>query len=289
MHHNNKPKKKVTVKVIEIPEAVVLAKQLNQTIRGKRINSVIAASSPHKFAWFFGEPSEYNALLQGRKIEGAYTYGGRVEVEAEDRIMHFGEGVNLRFYGEEDKIPAKHQLLVRFEDNTSLVCTIAMYGGIWCCKKGEMDDFYTNVSKEKDSPLSDKFDYAYFQSLINEKTLKLSAKAFLATEQRIPGLGNGVVQDILLNSKIHPKRKMNTLDDSQRELLFHSIKSTLSDMVNNGGRDTEKDLFGKPGGYKTKMSKANKAMICPVCGDAVRKENYMGGSIYYCSYCQKQS
>lgn|GEM_PF-2077218 len=30
-------------------------------------------------------------------------------------------------------------------------------------------------------------------------------KAFLATEQRIPGLGNGVLQDILWTARIHPK------------------------------------------------------------------------------------
>jgi len=57
-------------------------------------------------------------------------------------------------------------------------------------------------------------------------------------------------------------------------------------MVLGGGRDTESDLFGHWGGYKTKLSKANKAMVCPVCGGAVRKENYMGGSIYYCENCQ---
>ena len=272
--------------MIEIPEAIVLAKQLNRTVQGKRIESVVAAGSPHKFAWFFGDPAEYDALLRGRTIEVAYAYGGRVEIEAEGAIMHFGDGVNLRYFGNEDKFPAKHQLWIKFKDESSLVCTVAMYGGMWCCKKGELDDFYSQVAKEKPSPLSDLFDKGYFLSLLDEKSLKLSAKAFLAAEQRIPGLGNGVLQDILLNSKIHPKRKMSTIDDGQKDLLFKSVKNTLSDMVSGGGRDTESDLFGNPGGYKTKMSKTNKAMICPVCGGAVRRENYMGGSVYYCESCQ---
>ena len=55
--------------MIEIPEAIVLSRQLNETITCKRIAGVIAAGSPHKFAWFFGEPSEYDALLRGRMIE----------------------------------------------------------------------------------------------------------------------------------------------------------------------------------------------------------------------------
>ena len=40
--------------MIELPEAMVLSKQLNESIRGKRIMNVIAAHSPHKFAWYHG-------------------------------------------------------------------------------------------------------------------------------------------------------------------------------------------------------------------------------------------
>ena len=61
------------------------------------------------------------------------------------------------------------------------------------------------------SPLGDGFDAAYFDRLVAGAKPNLSAKAFLATEQRIPGLGNGVLQDILFNARIHPKRKMATL------------------------------------------------------------------------------
>jgi len=43
--------------MIEIPEAAVLAKQLNQTITGKHIQNVVAAHSPHKFAWYAGDPA----------------------------------------------------------------------------------------------------------------------------------------------------------------------------------------------------------------------------------------
>ena len=39
--------------MLEIPEAIVIAAELNQTILDKRIEKVIAAASPHKFAWFF--------------------------------------------------------------------------------------------------------------------------------------------------------------------------------------------------------------------------------------------
>jgi formamidopyrimidine-DNA glycosylase len=275
--------------MIEIPEAVVLARQLNETIKGKRIKEVVAASSPHKFAWFFGEPSEYGALLRGRVIERTIPYGGRVEIEAEGAVLHIGEGAILRFYEAGEKFNAKHQLLVVFDDDSALVGTVAMYGGFWAFPAGAMNDnFYYTAAKNAVSPLSDAFDYAYFQTLLNEKSIKMSAKAFLVTEQRIPGLGNGVLQDILLDAKIHPKKKMNTLSDEQQRAIFDSVKTILSDMTDSGGRDTERDLFGNQGGYKTKLSKSNIALICPDCGGAVKKEAYMGGSVYFCENCQEK-
>ena len=275
--------------MIEIPEAIVISKQLNNTIKGKLIKEVVAAASPHKFAWYFGDPAEYSTLLRGRTLESAYAYGGRVEIEAEGTVLHFGDGVILRYYEAGEKIPPKHQLLVTFYDDSALMGTVAMYGGLWAFPAGGMDDnFYYKTAKEAPSFLSNRFDYEYFKKLFNEKSLKMSAKAFLATEQRIPGLGNGVLQDILLNAKIHPKKKMNALSETQRHELFESVKSTLAEMVNCGGRNTEKDLFGKHGGYETKLSKKTVLSLCPNCGGTVKKEAYMGGSIYFCEQCQPQ-
>jgi formamidopyrimidine-DNA glycosylase len=65
------------------------------------------------------------------------------------------------------------------------------------------------------------------------------------------------------------------------------VKTTLSAMATQGGRDTELDLFGHPGGYKTILCKNTVNKPCPVCGITIKKEAYMGGSVYYCEKCQK--
>lgn len=272
--------------MLEIPEAIVISRQLNQTIQNKHIKNAVAGTSPHKFAWFFGDPAEYHDRLVGKTVGQAVPCAGRIEIQVEDTILHFGDGVNLRFYGKDEKRPAKHQLLIEFDDDTALTGIAAMYGGLWCFKEGEFDNLYYKAAKESISPLSNEFDYKYFVSLFDEKGLKMSAKAFLATEQRIPGLGNGVLQDILLNTKIHPRKKMNTLTEKHKRRLFDSIKTTLADMVNGGGRDTERDLFGNPGGYSAKLSKNTTLSLCRNCGGQVKKETYMGGSIYFCENCQ---
>jgi len=162
-----------------------------------------------------------------------------------------------------------------------------MYGGLWAFPSGQFDNPYYLIAKQKPSPLTDRFDYSHFETLLEgEKLESLSAKAFLATEQRIPGLGNGVLQDILWVARIHPKRKVATLSDQELRGLFRSVKSVLHEMAERGGRDTERDLYGCPGGYKTVLSKNTVDMPCPSCGTIIKKAAYLGGSIYYCEGCQ---
>ena len=273
--------------MIELPEAAVLANQINEAVGGKKIKHVIAAHSPHKLAWYFGDPQEYRSLLTGKVISKAVSFGGQVEITAGNAKLLFSDGVNLRYYNKGEGLPNKHQLLLEFDDGSFLVGSVQMYGGLSAFPEGKNDSKYYLIAKEKPPPLSDDFDEAYFNSLFDEGTAKLSLKAFLATEQRIPGLGNGVLQDILFNAKMHPKKKVNSLSITDQRVLFDSIKDTLSEMTAKGGRDTENDLSGKPGGYKAKLSKNNVGQPCSVCGTLIKKEAYLGGSIYYCDRCQR--
>ncbi|HPJ03334.1 MAG TPA: endonuclease VIII [Candidatus Limiplasma sp.] len=273
--------------MIELPEGISLAKQLNETVKGKTIANVVANASPHKFAWLSGDSAHYNALLKGKTVGETHSFGGKVEIEAEDARIAFAEGINLRYLAAGETLPKKHQLLVAFTDGSALVCTVQMYGGLWAFKEGTFDNEFYLASKQKPSPLSDVFDWAAFKALADEHQNK-SAKAFLATEQRIPGLGNGVLQDILFNARVNPKTKVALLTEQELGALFQSVKTTLQQMADQGGRDIETDLYGNPGGYQTVMSKNGLAKPCPGCGGSIVKVAYMGGSVYYCPSCQKE-
>jgi formamidopyrimidine-DNA glycosylase len=161
-----------------------------------------------------------------------------------------------------------------------------MYGAVLAFIEGTYDNKYYLMAKEKPQPLTDTFDKAYFNTLRSEGLHKLSAKAFLATEQRIPGLGNGVLQDILFRANIHPKRKIGTISEKELDNLSHSVKDTLAEMTKLGGRDTEKDLFGNAGGYRTLLSKNTVGKPCPVCSANIQKTSYLGGAVYWCPMCQ---
>ncbi len=275
--------------MIEIPEAIVLSKQINETLKGKKVEDAIANQSPHKFAWFFGEPCQYIHRLMGKTIENADAFGGHVEVSFGKTKLVFSEGVALRYFIKGEKQPEKHQLLIAFEDESVLTASVQMYGGLCCFEEGEYDNIYYKVAKEKPNPLSNDFSFEYFQQIVSDENIQnKSVKALLATEQRIPGLGNGVLQDILINAKIHPKRKVETLTHQEIQQIYDSIKKTLHEMTINGGRDTEKDLFRDPGEYKTILSSKTVKEPCSICGGNLVKKAFLGGSIYYCEACQPE-
>ncbi len=272
--------------MIELPEAKSLSEQLLKKFYGKTITYVVANHSPHKLAWFWGDPNGYGELLCGKKITGSNAVAGHVEMHAEDCCISFEGGVTLRYLEAGESDPSRHQLYIRFDDGTALVGAIQMYGGLYAYVEGQNDNYYYIMAKEKPSPLTDEFDEMYYNDMFANSKKTLSAKAFLTTEQRIPGLGNGVLQDILFNAHIHPRLKLEAFDNQQKKDLFYSIKHVLNEMVVGGGRDVEKDIFGNQGKYKTKMSTLTRGKQCPVCGDTIMCEAFLGGKIYYCPTCQ---
>lgn len=272
--------------MIEIPESFTLARQAVEAWAGRCVTDVFNAPHPHKFTWYAGDPAAYRELLVGKKLLSAAGHGAFVDILLEDAThLAFSDGVIVRYYPPGAEVPARYQLLVAFDDESFLVATVAMYGGIYAFR-GAYDYPYYLGALSKPSPLEDRFDASYFGQMMLGAKRNLSAKAFLATEQRIPGLGNGVLQDILFEARIHPRRKLASLSGREQDELFESVKGTLRQMTAAGGRDTEKDLFGHRGGYRVLLSKTTLGEPCPVCGGPIMREAYLGGTVYYCPGCQ---
>lgn len=273
--------------MIELPESYTIAKQLQHELVPKTVASVATNQSPHKFAFFSDNVAEFPDLLVGRTVTKVDSLAGYIRIQFDQLFLVLSEGLQIRYFETGAVLPQKHQLLIGFEDGSSLTGSALMYGAMFLFEDGTFDNSYYLVAGAKPTPYDAAFDEAYFLNLINSASPKLSVKAFLATEQRIPGLGNGCLQDILLLAHLHPKQKITNLTEEQKSQLFHSVKETLAKMRDAGGRDTEKDIYGNPGGYTTLLSKNTYKAPCPLCGHGIVKTNYLGGTIYYCEECQK--
>lgn len=273
--------------MMELPEVTVTGRQAAETLCGRRITEVFSPTYLHKFTFFNGDPALYGEMLVGKRLTGVQGRGIFVEWKFEDDLfLSVCDGINMKYGEPQTEAPRKYQLLVTFDDDSYVGFTTSMYGGIYAFRK-KWDNKYRTMSMESVSPLEKEFDEALFGRLVAREKKNISVKALLATEQRIPGVGNGVLQDILFNARIAPRRKIFSLSDTEIETLFKALQGTLRGMTNGGGRDTETDFFGRKGAYRCLLSKNTYMAPCPVCGGEICKETYLGGSVYYCPACQK--
>lgn len=274
--------------MIELPEAVCLSRQLHEVLAGKIILRAEAGSSPHGFAWYSGDPSGYAARLSERRVVWCENRCGHIWIRLEnDASLILSEGPSLRVWQKGEKLPKKHQLLLEMEDGLTLTAATRMYA-FYALNDGlEPLNPYLKKGVEGPNVMDQSFAFERFCLAADQvNRAKLSVKGFLATEQRFPGLGNGVLQDILFNASLNPRRPLDSLGESGTKDLFDSVKETLRHMTELGGRDTESDVYGQAGGYMTILSRKGMERGCPNCGSSIVKEAYMGGSVYWCPRCQ---
>lgn len=273
--------------MLELPESYHLARQAKKLLTGREIKQVQVLQTPHKFAFFGKTPELIPSMLEGQTFEETTYHGGILEFQTADYMIYFSDGASLRFYEKKEDFPKKHQLAILFEDGTGLFMSVRMYAVLNVCEKGTCTDGYYISSSTKLNPMDEGFSFEHFMSLVPPDS-KLTLKGLLATEQRIPGLGNGVLQDILWDAGFDPRFHVRDLSDSDFHTIYDSVCRILRKMCEDGGRDTESDLLGRSGGYIGQLSKKTLQEPCMKCGGPLEKAAYMGGTIYFCSHCQKR-
>jgi formamidopyrimidine-DNA glycosylase len=275
--------------MIELPEALVIARQMSDALKGNRIASAMRGNAPHKFAFYSHAPEEYAAILADKTMGEATGRGSAILAAVEpDYVLGLGVGgERILFHRDESTLPKKHQLLLHFEDGTYLTVTVQGWGAAWLLHRSEVAD-HPHLGKQGVSPLSDAFTWEYFRGLFETLAAKdsRSAKYFIISEPGIWGVGNGCLQDILFRARIHPRRRAVDITGQERQALYRAIRETLQQMVGLGGRDSEYDLYGRPGGYRRILDSRSVGRPCPECRTPIEKSQYLGGAVYFCPGCQ---
>jgi formamidopyrimidine-DNA glycosylase len=145
------------------------------------------------------------------------------------------------------------------------------------------------VKGMRTTPIEPEFTFGCFSALIDDllEGKKRSAKALLTKDQLIPGLGNAIAQDILFRARLHPRHPIADLKPDQRRSLYDAIVNTVGEVIAQGGRYDEWDLYNQRGGYVRLMDKNAVKRPCPECGGKVIKIQYLGGACYLCPHCQQ--
>jgi formamidopyrimidine-DNA glycosylase len=276
--------------MIELPEALTLARQFNDELKGKIIASGIRGSSPHKFA-FTGKHNdhEFASIIREKEMGISRAEGWIMITEINPGyLLSLGcGGERIRYHTSESTLPKNHQLLLNFQGGTFLTVTVSGWGEVRLLEQSDLPN-HPHLKKGAVSPLSEAFTYEYFDGLFHDlpEGKRVSAKSFIVSEPGLWGVGNGCLQDILHRAKIHPKRQVLELSNDERQRLYQAITHILTQMAELGGRDSERDLYDQPGGYRRLMHSKSVGQPCEFCGVPIEKAQYLGGAVYFCPSCQ---
>ena len=278
--------------MIEMPEATTIADQMNAELTGKTIASFGRGNKTHKFLWLNRPAEEYIAILPGLRVAGASSFGRSIYLHLGNHMLWWSDaGGKILFHAPAEKSPKNYHLGWKFTDGSSLTFALQMWGAV---KLLDETDF-TEIPHDEIGipPLSPEFTFEGFNQMLDaypEKTSK-GIKGFLvATGYAIPdpihGLGNAIVQDILFNARLSPKRKIPDISPVERRNLYDAIQNTISEAIELGGRYDEVDLYGQKGRYVRLMDSKTNGTPCPNCGIYIQKISYLGGACYLCPQCQ---
>lgn len=277
--------------MLELPEILNLAKQMDQELRGKVIASAHLSddcASLLKMGFISPPPRELEANLTNKTIDSVVGKGKWLYIRFESRkYLLLGEiGGKILHHQAEDLPPKKYHLKLDFADGSFLTVQISFYGFMKAVKEEELEA-HRYPGKLGLSPVDDKeFTFQTFNDILDEESKKI-VKYVLLDQRKIAGIGNGYLQDILFKAKIHPKRKASDISENERIHLYRSIRETLKEAIRLGGSESSYDLHGSPGGYKRVLGEHMKGKPCPRCGTTIEKLNVLGSSSYICPSCQR--
>jgi formamidopyrimidine-DNA glycosylase len=275
--------------MFELPEFFTLARQTNETLQGKTVESGRLGNSPHKFVWYNRTHAEFERLTEGKTVGEAWARGKWLFIPLDPGYtLLLGEcGGKVLYHDPGSKLPKKYHLYITFEDDSFLTATTQMWGAMELYKRGDEQN-REYIKDMRPTPNEPEFTLAYFTALVDNLLpgKKRSAKALLTQDQLIPGLGNAIAQDILFRARLHPRHAIADMSAEQRRALYDAIVRTVREAIEKGGRYDEYDLHGHRGGYVRLMDKHAVGRPCPACGDEIEKICYLGGSCYLCPNCQ---
>jgi formamidopyrimidine-DNA glycosylase len=268
--------------MLELPEVLNLSRQLDRELKGRTIVSAGRGNSPHKFAFFKPSEEEIASTLARKKVEAIRGDGKYIYFDLKPRALFSIAEMDGRilFHEKGAALPAKYQLLVRFEDGAALTATVGLWGFFGVGSVVPVDQ-----SKTID-PLGKEFTLARFERLFAEYPKpNHPIKAFLINRPRLRGFGNGYMQEMLFRAGILPTRTVGSLDRDEKKRLHQAVRGVLAEATRKGGSADTCDIYRRPGRYVKAVGAKVKA--CTVCKTPIAKRSFLGGATYFCPRCQR--
>ena len=257
----------------ELPDVEVFRKTIDKKAIGKSINDYtihekdLVNSSRQKL-----DRMKDNKLLSTVR-RGKYCF---LEVKDFDwLVLHFGMTGSVSYYEDEEKEPEYSAFSLHFKDKGHLsVITKRKLGKIEVCNSPDGFAEENEIGKDALELSEDEF-----LKLLDKK--RGGIKGALMDQSLLSGIGNIYSDEILFQSKLHPKKDLSKIDENKRKELFRKMNEVLKKAI-----EVQADPGKLPKNYLLPVRDEGES--CPFCEGKVQKIKVSGRGCYICPSCQKK-
>ncbi|KXA96213.1 hypothetical protein AKJ39_04910, partial [candidate division MSBL1 archaeon SCGC-AAA259J03] len=205
----------------ELPEIENAKRYFNRTSLNREIEN-IEVKTPQILNGT--SEKELRKAIQGRKFSEGKRHGKYLLAGLENGpwlVLHFGMSGDLKFVKPDEEKPPYTKMLIYFSDGSHLAYTsIRKFGNI--ALTPTLQEF---IERKSLGPDALNLDFETFGEIISNR--RGTIKYTLMNQKIIAGLGNLYTDEILFQTRIHPRAKSNELDKETRRKLFSNLKAVL--------------------------------------------------------------
>jgi len=222
----------------------------------------------------------FSIRLTGHSFESTYRHGKYLFVRtdhSDELVLHFGMTGHPVYYKQDDRAPDYPRVIFHFSNGTHLAFDcMRMLGEV---RLIENRDKFIKEKELGSDALRDVDDVEIFTELLDQKRGYI--KSALMDQSLMAGIGNECSDEILFQSRIHPKTNVQDLNTEQLKTLYSKIREVLQVKI-----DANLKPENLPDTYILKNRSEGAA--CPNCDGEIERIKVSGRSGYYCPKCQQR-
>jgi len=277
----------------ELPEVEIIARGVNERLRGDRIVEVWFSRHPQPFK----TPAIRQARgLIGREIQAVHRMGkhivcelgtspssGRVDAQASQWIVHLGMTGRLLVTTPEAPVaPHTHARLSLASGSELRFVDPRRFGRL------EYRDLSVKAGFRAPGVDPLKVTAEEFAQLFRGR--KLAIKAALLNQKLLSGVGNIYADESLFRAGIRPRRQSGRLTRAELEGLRLALRKVLKHAIRLGGSSVSDyvDAEGVRGFFQLEHSVYQRTGLpCHRCQTPIRRILVAGRGTHYCPRCQQ--
>jgi formamidopyrimidine-DNA glycosylase len=264
----------------ELPEIASRAGEMKRALKGKTIADIEILQPKCLNV----SPKKFRKVLKGARFEDVDYHGKWIFARTTKGylLLNLGMGGDMLLC-DRKSLPEKYQAVFDFDDGRSLSFRFWWFGYIHYAADDKLDKHKMTA---KLGPNAVDVSKGEFRTMLRGR--RGSVKSFLLNQERIAGIGNAYVHDILFLAGLHPNRKIDTLSDEEIDGLWQGIQDGLVPSMKKGGAFYERSLRGKRGRFVFDdiLVGYREGQPCPVCGAKIVKIKTGSTSTFICPKCQ---